>query len=116
MGLTIFLTEIFLSLTASIFALFLLKSALQTVLTDLCQGTHRGEFWTRFTQLMLIVGPLLGTLLFTPSGGFTDSFNVATFREVLRHALMGVFVTLCGVGMVIWNTIPKKMALNGKRQ
>ncbi|MCP4041705.1 MAG: hypothetical protein GY731_07070 [Gammaproteobacteria bacterium] len=40
-GLTIFLTEICLSLTASILALFLLKSALQTVLTDLFHGVER---------------------------------------------------------------------------
>jgi len=105
--LNIFLSEISLSLTVSILALFLLKGALQEVLADLCRGVQRALFWTRFTQLMLIIGPLLGTLLFTPIDSCTDAFNIATFRETLRHALVGGFITLSGVGMVIWKTIPK---------
>ncbi len=105
--LNIFLSEISLSLAVSILALFLLRGALRDVLTDLCRGIQRAEFWTRFTQLMLIIGPLLGTLLFTPISGCTESFDITTFRETLRHALVGGFITLCGVGMVIWKTIPK---------
>ena len=104
--LNIFLSEISLSLAVSILALFLLKGALREVLADLCRGTQRALFWTRFTQLMLIIGPLLGTLLFTPIDGCTDTFNVTTFRETLRHALIGGFITLCGVAMVIWKSIP----------
>jgi MFS family permease len=100
-----FLVEILLSLTVSILALAVLRPALQTILTDLCQGTHRAEFWTRFTLLMLIIGPLLGTFLFSPAPGFQEGFWIAGFREVLSHVLMGVFATLGGIGLVIWKTI-----------
>lgn len=106
----IFLTEISLSLTASILALLLLKGALHTVLTDLCRGIRRAEFWTRFTQLMLIIGPLLYTLLFTPDMGYEGSFTVAAFRETLSHVLTGLVITLSSLGIVIWRTIPRNSA------
>ena len=100
-----FIIELSLSLTVSILTLFLLKGALQAVLTDLCQGEQRAEFWIRFTQLMLIIGPLLGVLLFTPDGSHNKAIDTALFRETLRHALMGGLITLCGIGIIIWRTI-----------
>ena len=106
MEINIFLIEISLSLTVSVLALLLLKGTLHTVLIDLCRGIQRAEFWTRFTQLMLIIGPLLGTLFFTTGDGYTEAFNVGIFREILRYALMGGFITLCGIGIVIWKSIP----------
>ncbi len=107
-SLYIFLSEICLSLTTSLFTLLLLRGSLHGVLTDLCQSTQRAEFWTSFTKLMLIIGPLLSTLLFRPSSGYPDYYSVIIFRETLRHALMGGFITLSGMGFVIWKTIPRR--------
>ncbi len=101
-----FLIEISLSVSLSILTLLLLKDALFGVLTDLCQGEQRARFWARFTQLMLIIGPLLGVLIFTPAGNNLETINTAIFRETLKHAVMGAFVALCTVGFVIWRTIP----------
>jgi hypothetical protein len=103
-----FLLEIFLSLAVSILALTVLRRALQTLLTDLCQGVERAEFWTRFTLLMLIIGPLLGTFLFSPTQGYQQGFEVTEFREILRHVLLGIFATLCGMGLVIWKSIRRR--------
>jgi len=104
--LSTFIIEVCLSLTVSILTLLLLKSALQAVLLDLCQGEQRAEFWGRFTQLMLIIGPLLGVLLFIQDASYAEAINTAVFRETLKHALMGGFFTLCGVAFIIWRTIP----------
>lgn len=101
-----FLVEVCLSLTVSIFALIVLKGALQNILTDLCQGKHRAEFWTRFTLVMLVIGPLLGTVLFDNS--LAGDISVTDFREVLRNVLLGAFATLSGIGFVIWSYIPRR--------
>ncbi|MCP4993535.1 MAG: hypothetical protein GY934_07095, partial [Gammaproteobacteria bacterium] len=76
--------------------------------TERWQSTQRAEFWTSFTKFMLIIGPLLSTLLFRPSSGYPDFYSVIIFRETLRHALMGGFITLSGMGFVIWKTIPRR--------
>jgi hypothetical protein len=107
-----FLTEILLSLLVSMLALVVLRQALQAILTDLCQGAQRAEFWTRFTLLMLIIGPLLGTFLFSPAPGYQEGFGIADFRQILRHVLLGVFFTLSGIGFVIWKTVRRRNSEN----
>jgi MFS family permease len=109
-----FLAEILLSLTISILALAVLRPALQTILADLRQGAHRAEFWVRFTLLMLIIGPLLGTFLLSPTQGYQEGFGIADFREILRHVLLGVFATLCSVGYVVWKSIRRRNSDTGQ--
>ncbi len=101
-----FIIEISLSASVSVLALLLLKDALFGLLTDLCRGEQRARFWSRFTQLMLIIGPLLGVLILTPDRNASEAVNTAVFRETLKHAVMGAFAALCAVGFVIWRTIP----------
>ncbi len=107
-----FLIEVCLSLTVSIFALWILKGALQNILTDLCREAHRAEFWTRFTLLMLIIGPLLGTFLLSPDSSYSGNPGADHLREILRHVLMGVFATLSGIGFVIWSSIRNQIISN----
>ncbi len=104
-----FLIEVSLSLTVSIFALVVLKEALQNILTDLCEESHRAEFWTRFTLLMLIIGPLLGTFLLSPYNSNFGNLEANHLREILRHVLTGVFATLSGIGFIIWSSIRNRV-------
>lgn len=100
-----FLIELLVALTVSVTALLLLKNALLGLLTDLCGGVNRARFWNRFTQLMLLIGPLLVTVMFDPVTGQGDILDVGLIRDSVKHALLGGFMTLTGMGYVIWKTI-----------
>jgi hypothetical protein len=61
---------------------------------------------------MLIIGPLLGTFLFSPAPEYREGFGIADFREILRHVLLGVFFSLGGIGLVIWKSIRRRSSEN----
>jgi H+/Cl- antiporter ClcA len=64
---------------------------------------------------MLIIGPLLGTVLFSPTYLHQTDFGIAEFREILRYVLLGVFATLCGIGIVILKSIRRGNSAEEKR-
>lgn len=101
----LFITELLLSMSISLLALLLLRGVLESILVDLCGNATRAKFWCRFTQLMLLIGPLLGALLL--SNGSPAPIDSSLARDTLRNVLTGTFATLAGVGWVIWNSIPE---------
>jgi hypothetical protein len=71
------------------------------VLERLCPTQEGVSFWTRFTVLMLFLGPLIVTLVFgVPSGVVASNLIAAELLvRVFTAALVGAFLTLAGIGL-----------------
>lgn len=100
-----FLAEICLSLAISSTVILLFRSQLWDVLTETCGTRQRAAFWVMFTQLMLVVAPLMLVIFFTKTGEVAAPNTLVLIKETLFRSLLGVFVGLLAVGQVIWRAI-----------
>ena len=64
--LSLFTIEVLLCLGISIAVIVLLKPLLRDVLIETCGTTKRADFWVMFTQLMLVISPLLIVIFLHP--------------------------------------------------
>lgn len=104
-ALLLFALEIALCLGISIMLITLLRPLLKDVLTDTCGTEKRAGFWVMFTQLMLIISPLLVVVYFAPTAPISQ-LNVANeLQRALFRTLLGDFIALSVIGKVIWKSI-----------
>jgi len=73
----------------------------RSVLRRLCPAEDAVAFWTRFTVLMLYLGPLIVTLIFgVPYSDFSSRLSATDLVvRVISAALVGSFLTLGGIGL-----------------
>lgn len=102
---TIFLMEIVASIGISVFVIFLIRPLLREVLVETCGTQNRANFWMMFTQLMMIISPLLIVIFFTHIDDFADIAPVIVFKDALFRSLLGVFIGLLIVGQIIRKSI-----------
>lgn len=103
--LVLFGLEVALCLGISFILIALLRPLLRDVLTDTCGTEKRAEFWVMFTQLMLIISPLLVVVFFAPTAPIAQ-LNVAyELQQTLFRTLLGDFIALSVIGKVIWKSI-----------
>lgn len=103
--LILFGLEVALCLGISFILIGLLRPLLRGVLTDTCGTETRSEFWVMFTQLMLIISPLLVVIYFAPTAPIAQ-LNVAyELQQTLFRTLLGDFIALSVIGKVIWKSI-----------
>ncbi len=101
----LFALEIALCLGISFVLISLLRHLLRDVLTDTCGTVKRANFWVMFTQLMLVISPLLVVVYFAPTTTI-EQLNVAhELQQTLFRALLGDFIALSVIGQVIWKSI-----------
>lgn len=62
----VFLIEISITLLVVILMLAYLRPFLRRILVDICGTEDRAQFWTTFTNIVLLSLPLLAALGFTP--------------------------------------------------
>jgi hypothetical protein len=97
--------EIMLCLGISLVLIWLIKSLLCDILIETCGTQKRAEFWVMFTQLMLVISPLLLVIYFVPTADAT-TINVAkALKDTLFRTLLGDFIALASIGQVIWKSI-----------
>lgn len=110
--LTLVVVEIVLCLGISIALIMLIKPLLRDVLIETCGTQKRAEFWVMFTQLMLVISPLLLVIYFIPTGAST-AVNVAeALKDTLFRTLLGDFIALASIGQVIWKSIQNPQVEN----
>lgn len=98
------------SLTLSAILALIILPPTRSVLRGLCPAEDAVAFWTRFTVLMLFLGPLIVTLIFGVPYSESSSRLSATdlVLRVISAALVGSFLTLGGIGLRI-GTIRQKV-------
>ena len=105
-SLGLFIIEILLCFAISCSLIVLLRTLLCDVLVDICGTKRRADFWVMFTQLMLVISPLLIVIFFAPIE-IDSTTNVAkSIKDTLFRSLLGDFIALAMLGQVIWKTMP----------
>ena len=105
--LIIFLIQLFIALSMSVFIVYLLKPYLKEVLRDTCGTQHSAEFWVRFTQLMMIIAPLVIVIFFSVVDSYQLQFAQPAYilKQTILQTLIGEFVGLILVGRIIFRAI-----------
>lgn len=87
------------ALTTSLIVVVYLRSHLRGLLTELCGTQRRGDFWVAFSNVVLILMPLVFSLDGIESvQGQPASLAIA---EQIRKALIGLVVTVMSIGVVL---------------
>jgi hypothetical protein len=115
-NLVIFLLEVVLCAGISLALISLLKSPLQNVLEEICGSATRATFWVVFSQLMLLLSPLLIVTFLTQTTDGALSNPIGIFQETLFRSLLGDFIALSMIGFVIWSAIPQAAQKRGKER
>ena len=95
-----FLTEAALTLVISALIVRYLRPFLRKILIDLCGTEDRAQFWTAFSNILLIGLPLIIALNYRPEARNAEEL----FFEVagkLSGNLAGFLFALVGVGLIV---------------
>lgn len=95
-----FLTEAALTLVISVLIVQYLRPFLRKVLMDLCGTEDRAQFWTAFSNILLIGLPMIIALNYQPEARSIEEL----FFEVagkLSGNLGGFLFALIGIGFIV---------------
>jgi hypothetical protein len=86
------------------------------VLTELCGGRERAQFWTAYACVLTLATPLL--VVSTP--GLLDAAAArldsgAVLQRAVFYALGGIIVALLITGRSVWKPIARQLALPAQR-
>lgn len=96
---TLFFTEIAMSLVLSSVVLMLITTPLVNLLKDLCHSDQQAFFWLAYTRTMLFISPLLSVILI---GALADANGLAHIKVTLIAALGGLFLGLIIIGRKVY--------------
>ena len=82
------------------------KRHLQALLVELCGTMERASFWLAFSNVVLVLVPLIFALDYKPRLGPAKNviFEMAT---QIKYALIGFVITLGGLAIVLYRFIPR---------
>ncbi len=103
--LLLFVFETVLCLAISFVLIWLLNPLLRDVLAETCGTEKRAGFWVMFTQLMLVISPLLVVIYFVPTATAIHLNLAHELQQALFRTLLGDFIALSIIGNVIWKSI-----------
>ncbi len=96
----LFLIQVVLTCALAFLIVGYLRPYLRKILTDLCGTEERAQFWTAFSNILLIGLPVIFSLNYEPEATLTE----ALFFEIARKMSgnLGAFLfALISVGMVV---------------
>ena len=103
----LFVIEILIGLGISAFVIIALTQPLKDVLTDICGTEVRAKFWVMYTNLMLVITPLLSSIIFGKSHRVAEA-TFLFYKTAFGSALFGIFLSLVIIGLQITKTLPEK--------
>jgi len=105
--LSIFAIQLVTAISMSIFVLALIKSYLKDVLKDTCGTEHSAEFWVRYTQLIMVIAPLVIVIFFAGLQSNEQMLAQPAYmlKQTLLQILVGQLIGLAFVGRVIYRAI-----------
>lgn len=108
--LILFSVEIIISISLSLFTLWVLARPLVNILQDLCPTRHQAEFWLAYTRIMLIISPLLLVLMVSLNS--KHYANIDSIKLSLVSALIGLLLGMLIVGKKIFEPASKSCAVS----
>jgi hypothetical protein len=88
-----------------------LRTPLKKILVDLCGTSERAEFWLAFTNVSLVLVPLIVALHFRPAASSLSGF-VFELSGQLQGALLALIFTLVVLGLILHGYIPSNPAIH----
>jgi hypothetical protein len=103
---TVFLCDVTIVTFLSVGIVAYVKRHLRTLLIELCGATERASFWLAFSNVTLVLVPLIFALDYKPEvrpdGNFI--FEMAT---QLKHALVGFVIALSSFALILFRFVPR---------
>jgi hypothetical protein len=97
---TLYLIQLIVTLAACLLLAAYIRPVLKRVLLDLCVTEERAQFWTLFSNIMLVILPVIFGMGFKPEAiGFENSFFEVASQ--LRTNLLGFILSLVAVGFAV---------------
>jgi hypothetical protein len=95
-----FAIEVIATLTICALTFHYMRPFLKRILADLCGTEERAQFWTVFSNILLVGIPLLISLTYQPEAIKAE----ALFFEITRRTsgnLFGFMLALIGIGIIV---------------
>lgn len=105
--LTLFAVEMIISLFVSVCVIYILNKSFRNVLVDLCGTEARAQFWLIYSNLMLVIAPLLSAIIFGKSHRVLEA-SFTFYKTAFGSVLFGVFISLVIIGLQITKYISKQ--------
>jgi len=99
------------SLGISLGVVVYLNAPLRRILVELCGTSERAAFWAAFTNVCIILVPLIFALQFTP-GSKGETSAVLEIAAQLKWVLAGLLAAVVMVGWVLGRFIRQRPAAN----
>lgn len=109
----VFLAEIGMGFIMSISVIVILRKPLTRLLEDICGTADRARFWVTYTNLMLVITPLMVNSILGSSQHLAV-IDATWCRTTVNYSLMGIFLSLLIVGYQIRRAVPQKVAGGGE--
>jgi hypothetical protein len=100
---SVFFAEVAASIAISTLILVRLQHLLRDIGSECEQGGGATEFWVAYTQIMMLVAPVLLIAWFSQAGSYAEP--VRQLKTSLGVVLTGQFIGLALVGRAVWKTL-----------
>ncbi len=97
---TLFLIQLSVTLGACLALTAVLRPVLKRVLVDLCGTEERAQFWTLFSNFLLVLMPVIFGLGFAPEA-LEGEAQVLAVAGQLRWNLFGFILSLVMIGAAV---------------
>jgi uncharacterized membrane protein YhaH (DUF805 family) len=105
----VFITDVCVTVFVCIGLVFYIRANLRSLLIELCGTAERANFWLVFSNVSLVLVPLIFALDYRPEFGRDNpiAFEIA---GQLKYSLIGFIVTLCSLALILLRFIPRGSA------
>lgn len=97
--LTAYLVSVGATAGLSLLVVFILVAPMKRILRDVCGTDDRGNFWTIFSCLLIVLSTLLFCLFQPPLDGSAPT-TAETFSRSIATLRMGLFGLLAAIGVI----------------
>jgi uncharacterized membrane protein YhaH (DUF805 family) len=95
-----FILEVTLTLAISILVFRYMRPFLIRILIDLCGTEERAQFWTVFSNIILVGLPLLISLTYQPESSQAEELFFEITHRISGN-MLGFLFSLLGVGLIV---------------
>jgi uncharacterized membrane protein YhaH (DUF805 family) len=101
-----FLVDVGLVAVLSVGLVAYVKTHLKALLIELCGTAERASFWLAFSNVTLVLVPLIFALDYKPEFGPDRSF-VYEMATQLKHAIIGFVIALISLAVILLRFVPR---------
>jgi hypothetical protein len=118
----VFMIGVGLTALIAIVVVVYLNPHLKKILIDLCGTTERAGFWTAFSNITLVLVPMIFAIGYRPAPAPPQGFEldsssvVMELAQQLKWALIGTASSVLILGIVISRFIPKPSSVRPIKQ